>query len=70
MGFKANKIIEGEILREKVDIESLPSLSQDEIMFLINYIGDSNFKGRDVEKIYQIVLKLQTLYLYSEQTKK
>ena len=32
-------------------------LTQDEIMFLIQYIGEANFKGKNVERIYNIVLK-------------
>jgi len=65
MGFIANNVITGEIPLDKIGpAKGLPSLSPDEIMFLIHYIGESNFKGKDVENVYRIVLKLQELFLY------
>ena len=65
MGFIANNIITGEIPLDKIGpAKGLPSLTPDEIIFLIQYISESNFKGKDVENIYKIVLKLQELFLY------
>lgn len=65
MGFIANKVITGEIPLNKIGpSQGLPALTPDEIMFLIQYISESNFKGRDVENVYKIVLKLQDLFLH------
>ena len=67
MGFKANKVIKGEIPKKKVDpYKDLPLLSQEELMFLIKYIGESNFKGKDIEIIYKLVYKLQEMYTYHQ----
>lgn len=65
MGFKAGTILEGEIPLDKVGpLKGLPHLSPDELMFLIQYMGESNFKGKDVEMIYRIVLKLQEIFKF------
>ncbi len=37
--------------------------SMDELEFLIRMIGDTNFKGNDLMFIYELVNKLQNLYL-------
>jgi hypothetical protein len=34
-------------------------LTKNEIVFLINLISESNFKGRDVQLLYNIITKLQ-----------
>ena len=67
MGFKASKVIKGEIPKDKVDHKKgLPHLSQDELMFLIKYIAESEFKGKDVEMVYRLVYKLQEIYIYQQ----
>jgi hypothetical protein len=38
-------------------------LSQNELEFLIRMIGDSNFKGKDLMFIYELVKKLQETYV-------
>tara|TARA_B100000287_G_scaffold382783_1_gene388135 strand:- start:1394 stop:1612 length:219 start_codon:yes stop_codon:yes gene_type:complete len=38
-------------------------LSQHELEFLIRMIGDSNFKGKDLMFIYDLVKKLQDSYV-------
>ena len=35
------------------------TLTKNEIVFLINLISESNFKGRDIQLLYNIVTKLQ-----------
>ena len=60
---------ENENLKSLVPNPITEILTQDEIMFLIQYIGEANFKGKDVEKIYSIVLKLQNLYVYYQKKK-
>lgn len=38
-------------------------LTTKEIEYLINLIGDSNFKGKDLQIVYNITVKLQQEYL-------
>ena len=49
----------------KVEID----LSLDELEFLIRLIGSSNFKGNDLMFIYELVNKLQNLYLDKKEEK-
>ncbi len=41
-------------------------LSKQELEFLIRMIGDSNFKGKDLMFIYDLVKKLQEMYVGSK----
>ncbi len=41
-------------------------LSKQELEFLIRMIGDSNFKGKDLMFIYDLVKKLQDMYVGSK----
>ena len=41
-------------------------LSKQELEFLIRVIGDSNFKGKDLMFIYDLVKKLQDMYVGSK----
>tara|TARA_R110001606_G_C15022851_1_gene610021 strand:- start:405 stop:614 length:210 start_codon:yes stop_codon:yes gene_type:complete len=67
MGFKASKVIKGDIPKDKVDPhKDLPHLSSEELMFLIKYIGQSQFNGKDVEIVYKLVYKLQEIYTYHQ----
>ena len=45
--------------KEKLDI----NFTLDELEFIIRLIGSSNFKGNDLMFIYELVNKLQNLYL-------
>jgi len=44
--------------------ESLPSLSKDEIVFLLKVIQKHEFVGKDVEIIYNSTLRLQEMFIY------
>ena len=48
---KNKKKIKEEIVKNK--------LTKNEVVFLINLISESNFKGRDIQLLYNIVTKLQ-----------
>ena len=50
--------------------EDLPSLSKDQIMFLLKIIQQHDFKGQDVEILYNTTLKLQQQYIYLTNNKK
>jgi hypothetical protein len=39
----------------------LPILSIGEITFLLEFIGESHFKGKDMEKVYVLTLKLDSI---------
>ena len=45
------------------------NLNLDELEFLIRLIGSSNFKGNDLMFIYDLVNKLQNLYLDKKEEK-
>tara|TARA_R110000772_G_scaffold54566_2_gene124670 strand:- start:875 stop:1102 length:228 start_codon:yes stop_codon:yes gene_type:complete len=50
---------------ERADSEkSLPSLSKDEIIFLLKIIQQHDFKGKDIEILYNTTLKLQQQYIH------
>ena len=60
MGFKAGKKVVG----EKADLlKGLPLLTRDDCLFLLNMIRKSEFKGEDVEKLFNSTLKLQKMYI-------
>ncbi len=66
MGFKAGTIVKG-----KVDPNAgLPSLSQEELLYLLHIIGNHKFEGKDVEKIFNLTLKLQKIYLHYDKMAK
>ena len=44
--------------------EDLPSLSKDQIMFLLKMIQQHDFKGKDIEILYNTTLNLQKQYIY------
>lgn len=44
--------------------EDLPSLSKEEIMFLLKVIQQHDFKGKDIEILYNTTLNLQKQYIY------
>tara|TARA_R110000822_G_scaffold128406_1_gene264207 strand:+ start:172 stop:399 length:228 start_codon:yes stop_codon:yes gene_type:complete len=50
---------------ERADSEkSLPSLSKEEIMFLLKVIQKHEFVGKDIEQLYNTTLRLQEIYIY------
>ena len=44
--------------------ESLPSLSKEEIIFLLKVIQKHEFVGKDIEQLYNATLRLQEIYIY------
>jgi hypothetical protein len=59
MGFNAQNIEIG-----KADLKlGLPTLSMEELLFLLNIIREAKFEGRDVENLYNLILKLQNMYI-------
>ena len=59
MGFNAQNIEIG-----KADLKlGLPTLSMEELLFLLNIIREAKFEGKDVEYLYNLILKLQNMYI-------
>ena len=51
---------------EKIEVNepignSPPTFTRDEIIWLMNLIKDSTFKGQDVQLVYESVVKLQLM---------
>ena len=66
MGFKANKIVYKELPKEIVDpLTGLPSFTEDDFAYLFFKLENMEFKGNEMERAYNLTLKLQTLYLKS-----
>lgn len=58
MSFKVGYIETG-----MVDLKrGLPSLSIEEIHFLLTFIGESTFKGKDMQRIITLTEKLDKMY--------
>ena len=59
MGFNAKNI--------KIGLADLkqdpPSLSMGELIFLLNIIKEIKFEGKDVENLYNLIIKLQNMYI-------
>lgn len=76
MAFSSKKL-ETNIVREEPTQAPLPTvltptastldLSKGEIEILLLLIKDGNFKGEHIEKIYNLVYKLQQYYMSSNQ---
>ena len=71
MSFKSGQIlIKGNKVtsiskEERADSEkSLPSLSKEEIMFLLKVIQKHEFVGKDIEILYNTTLNLQKQYIH------
>jgi hypothetical protein len=69
MGFNAKNIVVNKDIkdtRDKVDevTTSLPTLdlTKLEVETILMMVKDANFKGEHVQKVYNLVLKLQTYY--------
>lgn len=63
MGFSARSVIANNKVEEPQQAP-LPvlDLNKAEIEILLNLIKESHFKGEHVQKIFELVLKLQTYY--------
>ena len=46
------------------------SLTSDELMFLLHFIKEANFKGGQLEHIFQVTLKLQNQYRFLQKNEK
>lgn len=46
--------------REQIPV---PPLSKEELEFLLKLVSDCTFKGKEVQVVYDLVYKLQQLYL-------
>ena len=65
MGYKAGKTIVGKIPKKLVDpYKGLPSLSEDEFAYLFYKLENMEFRGKEMEQIYSLTLKLQKIYLF------
>lgn len=62
-----------DIVKSKTTSEAVKPINQltaPEIEFLLVLIKNSNFRGEQLESIYNIVLKLQEQYIYLNNNKK
>jgi hypothetical protein len=48
---------------ENNEIPPISSFSKEELEFLLKLISDSTFKGKEVQVVYDLVYKLQQMYL-------
>lgn len=60
MGFKANSV---EIKKQNKDLPKDDGLNKEEIVFLLQILKNTTFKGESVEVLYNTVLKLQNKIL-------
>ena len=65
MGFKANKVVYKELPKESVDpFEGLPVFSEDDFTYLFHKLQNMEFKGSEMEQVFNLTLKLQNLYTF------
>jgi len=65
MGFKANTIVYKQLPKESVDpYQGLPSFSEDEFAYLFHKLQNMEFKGKEMEQIFNLTIKLQDLYSF------
>lgn len=64
MGFHANKVTDFIPKPQEVPKEITPSLELDkeDIAILLNMIKDAHFKGEHIQKVYELIIKLQECY--------
>ena len=64
MGFNAKSVIVNNKVEEPKQAP-LPvlNLKKDEVEHLLNLVRESHFKGEHVQKIFELVLKLQDYYI-------
>tara|TARA_Y100000389_G_scaffold202920_1_gene249735 strand:- start:51 stop:272 length:222 start_codon:yes stop_codon:yes gene_type:complete len=68
MGFKSGKTVIKQLPKESVDpYMGLPSFSEDEFLYLFSKLENMEFKGKEMEQIYHLTLKLQNLYLFYQE---
>lgn len=61
------------ILKNKINFledKDNNSLSEQELMFLLHFIKESNFKGAQLEHVFQVTLKLQNQYQFISKNQK
>ena len=63
MSFKAGNILIKDKQKKADPKQGLPSLSFEEIIFLLKMIKEHKFEGKDLEITFNTTLKLQQLYL-------
>jgi len=57
------------ILNQKLQViqqKDENSLTEQELMFLLHFIKEANFKGGQLEHVFQVTLKLQNQYRFLE----
>ena len=64
MGFKAKNIkVLGETTPQKVNTQKIKiDLDKQEISLILNGIKNTNFQGKDVQNVFNLVLRLQNAY--------
>ena len=64
MSFTARNVVVRNKVEEPIEAP-LPTLklTREEVEVLLNLIKDSHFKGEQVQKIFELVLKLQDYYI-------
>lgn len=63
MAFTAKNIVINDKIEDPSNIPlSPPNLNKNEVELLLMMIKESHFKGEHIQKIYDLILKLQTYY--------
>ena len=74
MGFKANEVIinqpKQEVKQEvmendksNLEVSKMDNkLNQNELEYLLNLLGEATFKGKDIQRVYNLIIKLQNQY--------
>ena len=70
MGFKAGKTVYKQLPKESVDpYKGLPSFSEEEFLYLFEKLQGMDFKGKEMEQIYTLTLKLQNMFVFLQSNK-
>jgi len=70
MGFKAGKTVYKQLPKESVDpYKGLPSFSEEEFSYLFEKLQSMDFKGKEMEQIYTLTLKLQNMFVFLQSNK-
>jgi len=70
MGFKAGKTVYKQLPKEPVDpYKGLPSFSEEEFLYLFEKLQSMDFKGKEMEQIYTLTLKLQNMFVFLQSNK-
>ena len=64
MGFKAKNIkVSGETRSQSMNTKKIKiDLDKNEIGLILNGIKNANFQGKDVQSVFNLVLRLQSAY--------